>query len=52
MHADALGALKKISLQIKLISKLEKKIYDLNSALDSLKQEHASLVSEHDSHLA
>lgn len=44
MHADALDAFNKISLQIKLISKLENKINDLNNALDSLKEEHASLV--------
>lgn len=46
MHAYALSVFKKISLQIKLISKLEKEINDLNSSLDSLKGEHAYLVDE------
>lgn len=47
MHAGALDDLKKFSLQIKLISKVEKEINHLNSALDFLKEEHASLVVEH-----
>lgn len=47
MDADALYAFKKISIQKKLISKLEKEINDLNSILYSLKKEHASLIDEH-----
>lgn len=43
MHVDAF---KKNSLQRKLISNLEKEINDLNSALYSLKENHASLVVE------
>lgn len=46
MHVDALGAFMRISLQRKIISNLEREIGDLNSALDSLMEEHASLVSE------
>lgn len=46
IHTDALSAFKKIYIQIKLISKHEKKINDLNSALYSLKEENASLVVE------
>lgn len=47
MHACTLSAFKKISLQRKLISKLEKEINGLNSALYTLKEEHASLIDEH-----
>lgn len=46
MHAYSLSAFKKISLQRKLISKLESEINDLNSALNLLKKEHVSLVVE------
>lgn len=46
MHADALSVFNKISLQRKLISKLEKEINDHNSALDFLKEEHASLFDK------
>lgn len=46
MHAYTFGAFKKIFHQRKLISKLEKDICDLNSSLETLKEAHASLVSE------
>lgn len=45
MHADV-DDFKKIYLQRKLISKIENEINDLNSALDSLKEEHVSLINE------
>lgn len=46
MHAYTLSDFKKISLQRKIILKLENEINDLNNTLDSLKEEHTYLVSE------
>lgn len=46
MYAYTLNTFKKISIRRKLISKLEKEINDLNSALDSLNEGHTSLVVE------
>lgn len=47
IYVNALGAFKNISRQRKLILSLEKDIFDFNSALGSLIEVHASLVSEH-----
>lgn len=46
MHEDTLDTFKKVYLQRKHISKLEKEVCDLNNTLDSLKEEHASLIKE------
>lgn len=46
MHAYALSAFKKNSLQRKLILKLKKDINYLNSVVDSLNKEHNYLASE------
>lgn len=46
MHVTALNDFKKISLENKMISKLEREIFSLNSALELFKEKHASLVNE------
>lgn len=46
MHTNTLCSFKKISHQIKLISKLKKEICELNIVLESLKKLHASLVNK------
>lgn len=40
MHVDALSVFKRIHLQRKLILKIEIKVSNLNSALESLKEAH------------
>lgn len=46
MHDDALKAFKKISSQKKNILKLEGEILKLQNSLESLKEDHASLVND------
>lgn len=46
MYDGALNSFKKIASQKKNILKFEEKIFRFKSALESLKEEHASLVSD------
>lgn len=46
IYAEALDSFKKISLRRKHISKFKKDINDLNSSLDSLKEEYSSLIDD------
>lgn len=46
MHANALGKFNKISLQRKMISKLNREVSNFNSALESIMEAHESLLNE------